>query len=128
MTQVATLRFSPFSYFTSDKVGVSFWQQTPTYMDGIRRLIRSEPLKLDAPSFVQVLLSEERPMTTGSVYVAAQLGDDLSAEVVLVAKTDTLNKRGRWCIRPEKTGALPPSYAFLAGGVRHGDWTPTGTS
>jgi hypothetical protein len=112
----------PHSWYDSDVVRVSLYQSGLTASAGVDLGVSDERLKADPRA---VLMQEQptEPLLTGSVCrVAASTRLGISAEVIVLAKADTENVRGRWRVRRRLGGALGDGpYAFMLGGRTTGE-------
>ena len=79
---------------------------------GVR--VHDRQVKADPRSVVDaVAISSSTAQTGGEFGIAAVPSLGLSARVVLLAKGDAENARGRWRVRKNLAGLLPESYSFF---------------
>ena len=79
--------------------------------------VEDRDLKLNAANVVRVS-ADAGHLTTGAVWHLAERAGLLSAEIAVLAKDDTRNVHGRWCVR--ETVTLARGHSFLATSTRTG--------
>jgi hypothetical protein len=105
------IHFFPFDWDNSDDVQINIM--------GIRSAITSSLLKFEPRQAVRLLVSVGDTIRTGVVEDLVEFLDSgWTAQVALIAKSDTKNDRTRWHIRGNLGSAGP--YAFLSSGRRSG--------
>jgi hypothetical protein len=107
----ATLSFLPFDWHQSDLVEVVL-----SYGDAAsaRMSVVDHRLKIDPRRHVWTRGTEFSTGTVATLGRCERLG--LSADVIAVAKSDTIATHGRWRLSDEVVADLPVEYSFLRSG------------
>jgi hypothetical protein len=118
----ARVRLSFFSRSDEPDTVLVRWFQRQGHVlnDGPCLLLHHRVLRENPRPFVQVLVESPEQLHTGSVSRLAEIGSEVSADVLVIMKHDTRATHARWRVRPEHLKVLPAPYQFLANGSQHG--------